>query len=165
MPKNHTNLTVLMLVGLLLGSVCSQSCANTQDPSLLLQAGTALSIQETCRWPIPTPPQLQFPAWGPTASPSATQSPPAASKSPRVLIRLCSLQQSRVQQQVREQFGPHCSGRKIFRKGGPIILVHQRGCFLGESSLELFDQFARWSLFGELHCWRIPLPKLSEQYP
>ena len=49
MPKNHTQTTVLLLIVLLFGCACAQSCANTQDLSLLLQAGTSSIIQETSR--------------------------------------------------------------------------------------------------------------------
>ena len=49
MPKNHTKTTVLLLIMLLFGCAFAQSCANTQDLSLLLQAGTCSTIQETSR--------------------------------------------------------------------------------------------------------------------
>ena len=162
MPKNHTKMTVLLLIVLLFASAFSQSCANTQDLSLLLQAGKESTIQETSKWPIPSPLQLQCPAWEPSTSPSATQSPRAASRSPHVLTCLLSLQQSRPQQPVREQLGLERARRKGLGKSGSTLSLHQRGFLLAQSSPELSDQLARWSLFGELYRWRIPVSELGQ---
>lgn len=165
MPKNNTKMTVLLLVVLLFASACAQSCANTQDLSLLLQAGKGSTIQETSRWPIHIPHQLPCPDWEPSTFPSATQSLRADSRLPHVLICLFSLQQSCAQQPVCKQPRPKCAGRKGLRQSGSAFTLYQRGLFLGQPSPELFDQFARWSLFWELHCWRIPVSELGCQHP
>ena len=164
MPKNNTKTTVLLLIVLLFGCAYAQSCANTQDLSLLLQAGTSSTIQETSRWPIPSPPRLPCPASEPSTFPSATQSLRAASRSPRVLPFPLSLQQFGPQQSVREQLRHECAGRKIIGKSGPAFAVHQLGLLLAQSSPELSDQLARWSLFGELHRRRIPVSELGHQH-
>ncbi len=54
MPKNHINMTVLLIIVLLLGSAYAQSCANTQDLSLLLQAGKGFITKEIYRYSIPS---------------------------------------------------------------------------------------------------------------
>ena len=164
MPKNNTKMTVLLLVVLLFASGCAQSCANTQDLSLLLQAGKNSTIQGPSRWPIPTPHPLLCPDSEPSMFPSATQSLRADSRSLRVLLCLFSLQQFGPQQPVRKQFGPKCERRKGLWESGPTVALYQRGRLLAQPSPKLFDQFARWSLFGELHCRWISVSELSHQH-
>lgn len=125
LPKNMPNLPQLLVLALLVLATFTQTCSTSQDPSLLLQAGSTSLIQATSRSLILTlaAPHQQADCT-PTLSISTMWSLPLASRLPHVTRILFSHTKLQLQQPVQQ-----CLGLFSERRRWSYLLICSDRCF------------------------------------